>query len=79
MSATEFRIIELFLRHQRRVFSREQIIDLVWSSDRSPGDATVKAHIRSLRLKLEAAGAPKDLIETVYGLGYRLKQQALKY
>ena len=52
LSATEFRIIELFLRHQRRVFSREQIIDLVWSSDRSPGDATVKAHIRSLRFKI---------------------------
>lgn len=72
LSATEFRILELFLRHSRRVFTREQIIDQVWSFDRSPGEATVKAHIRSLRLKLEAVGASPDLIETVYGVGYRL-------
>ena len=40
-----------------------------------PEEATVKAHIRGLRQKLEAAGAPHDLIETVYGLGYRLKEE----
>lgn len=39
---------------------------------RDVGEETVKAHVRNLRAKLSAAGAPPDLIETVYGLGYRL-------
>ena len=74
LSPTEYRLLELFLRHSRRVFSREQIIDHVWSSDEFPGEATVKAHIWGLRQKLQNAGAPPNFIETVYGLGYRLKQ-----
>jgi DNA-binding response OmpR family regulator len=76
LSPTEYRLLELFLRHSRRVFSRDQIIDHVWSSDEFPGEATVKSHIWGLRQKLQTAGAPPDFIETVYGLGYRLKQVA---
>ncbi|HEY9829546.1 MAG TPA: winged helix-turn-helix domain-containing protein, partial [Stenomitos sp.] len=37
---------------------------------------TVKAHVKSLRNKLKTVGAPQDLIETVHGLGYRLKQSS---
>jgi DNA-binding response OmpR family regulator len=75
LSPTEYRLLEFFLRHGRRVFSRAQILEQVWSFDQIPEESTVKAHIRSLRQKLEAAGAPADFIETVYGLGYRLKQK----
>ena len=39
-------------------------------------EETVKSHIKSLRMKLRTVGAPEDLIETVHGLGYRLKQLA---
>jgi DNA-binding response OmpR family regulator len=74
LSPKEYSLLELFMRNERRVFSRAQIIDQLWSFDSTPGEATVKAHIRGLRQKLKAAGAPPDLIETVYGLGYRLKQ-----
>lgn len=74
LSPKEYRLLELFLRHGRRVFSRAQILEHLWSFDRLPEESTVKTHIRSLRQKLEAAGAPTDFIETVYGLGYRLKQ-----
>lgn len=76
LTPKEYRLLELFLRHQRRVFSRSQIIDHLWSFEEPPEEATVKAHMRGLRQKLKAAGAPHDLIETVYGLGYRLKQDA---
>jgi len=62
------------LRHPSRVFSRGQLLEHLWSFDSQPDEATVKAHIRGLRQKLEAVNAPKDVIETVYGLGYRLKQ-----
>jgi DNA-binding response OmpR family regulator len=75
LSPTEYRILEFFLRHGRRVFSRAQILEQLWSFDQIPEESTVKAHIRSLRQKLEVAGAPADFIETVYGLGYRLKQK----
>lgn len=74
LSPKEYSLLEFFLRHGRRVFSRAQILEHLWPFERLPEEATVKAHIRSLRQKLEAAGAPSDLIETVYGLGYRLKQ-----
>ncbi|ASC72042.1 DNA-binding response regulator [Halomicronema hongdechloris C2206] len=74
LSPKEYSLLEFFLRHQRRVFSRAQLLEQLWPFERMPDESTVKAHIRGLRQKLEAAGAPKDLIETVYGLGYRLKQ-----
>jgi DNA-binding response OmpR family regulator len=75
LSPTEYRLLEFFLRHGRRVFSRAQILEQLWSFDQIPEESTVKAHIRSLRQKLESVGAPPDFIETVYGLGYRLKQK----
>jgi DNA-binding response OmpR family regulator len=74
LSPKEYSLLEFFLRNRRRVFSRAQILEHLWSFERLPEEATVKAHIRSLRQKLESVGAPGDLIETVYGLGYRLKQ-----
>jgi DNA-binding response OmpR family regulator len=73
LSPKEYGLLELFMRNGNRIFSRSQIIDHLWTLDQFPEDATIKAHIRSLRQKLKNAGAPEDLIETVYGLGYRLK------
>jgi len=72
---TLHKLLEFFLRNGRRVFSRAQILEHLWSFEQVPEEATVKAHIRGLRQKLEASGAPHDLIETVYGLGYRLKEE----
>jgi DNA-binding response OmpR family regulator len=74
LSPKEYSMLEFFLRNRRRVFSRAQILEHIWPFERLPEEATVKAHIRGLRQKLESVGAPSDLIETVYGLGYRLKQ-----
>lgn len=73
LTPKEYRLLELFLRNGRRVLSRSTILDRVWPADESPQEDTVKAHIKRLRQKLRAVGAPTDLIETVYGLGYRLK------
>jgi DNA-binding response OmpR family regulator len=75
LSPKEYKLLEFFLRNGRRVFSRAQILEHLWPFEQVPEEATVKAHIRGLRQKLEVAGAPHDLIETVYGLGYRLKEQ----
>jgi DNA-binding response OmpR family regulator len=74
LTAKEFRLLELFLRRGNRVLSRSVIIDNLWSSEEIPDEDAVKAHIKRLRNKLKEAGAFDDFIETVYGLGYRLKQ-----
>jgi DNA-binding response OmpR family regulator len=66
--------LELFLRNGRRILSRSIIIEHIWSLENPPEEDTVKAHIKSLRHKLRAVGAPDDLVETVHGVGYRLKQ-----
>ena len=73
LSPKEYSLLELFLRNSRRVFSRSAILDHLWSWENAPGEDTVKAHIKGLRQKFKSVGASSDLIETVYGMGYRLK------
>jgi DNA-binding response OmpR family regulator len=70
----EYCLLELFLRHSRRVFSRSALLEHLWDFASPPEEDTVKVHIKGLRQKLKSVGAPVDLIETVYGIGYRLKQ-----
>lgn len=73
LTPKEYALLELFLRHRQRVFSPGAIIDHLWAAEEIPGEEAVRTHLKGLRHKLKAAGAPPDLIETVYGLGYRLK------
>lgn len=78
LTPKEYALLELFLRNNQRVFSRSAILDQLWTfDDEPPGEDTVKTHIKGLRQKFKAVGAV-DLIETVYGLGYRLNQTYLK-
>ncbi|MBD2308118.1 response regulator [Chroococcidiopsis sp. FACHB-1243] len=74
LTAKEYGILELLLRNTHRIFSQSALLDRVWSFDEPPTENTVRAHIKSLRQKIKKAGAP-DPIETVYGLGYRLKAE----
>lgn len=74
LTPKEYGLLEVLLRNGRRVLSRSVIIEHVWSLEAPPEEYTVKVHIRSLRQKLKTVGAPNDLIETVHGMGYRLKQ-----
>jgi len=73
LTPKEYGLLELFLRHSRRIFSRSAILDHIWSSDEFPGEEAVTTQIKGLRQKLKTAGIKINLIETVYGLGYRLK------
>ncbi|MBC1238518.1 response regulator [Nostoc sp. 2RC] len=74
LTAKEFSLLDLFLRNNQRIFSRSAIVDQLWSAEKDPPEEnTIKSHIKSLRQKLKAAGANYDFIETVYGMGYRLK------
>jgi DNA-binding response OmpR family regulator len=69
----EYALLELFLRNSKRVFSCSAILDHLWSYDGTPGEEAIRTHIKGLRQKLKKAGATPDFIETVYGIGYRLK------
>ena len=72
LTPKEYALLELFLRSGTRVLSRGAIVDRLWAFEDIPGEETVKVHLRSVRQKLKAAGAAPNLIETIYGLGYRL-------
>ncbi|MEH2188849.1 MAG: response regulator transcription factor [Nostoc sp.] len=74
LTPKEFALLELMVSSGRRVLSRAGIIERIWSLDDPPSEETVKSHIKSLRYKLKDVGAADDFIETVHGLGYRLKQ-----
>jgi len=69
----EYTLLELFLRNRERIFSRNTIIDRLWSLDQSPSEAAVTTLIKDLRSRLKSAGITEEVIETVHGLGYRLK------
>jgi diguanylate cyclase (GGDEF)-like protein len=77
LTPKEYAILELLLRNNQRVYSRSAILDQLWGFEDLPGEDTVKAHIKGLRQKLKAVGAT-DVIETIYGLGYRLSRNYLK-
>ena len=68
LSAREFTLAETLLRHPGQVMSREQLLSHVWGYDYDPGSNIVDVYIGYLRKKLGS-----DLIETVRGMGYRLR------
>jgi len=71
LGPTEFRLLKHFLEHPGRVFSREQLLDAVWSHDSDIDARTVDVHIRRLRQAMNAEGRA-DLIRTVRSAGYSL-------
>ncbi|MBE9215097.1 response regulator [Plectonema cf. radiosum LEGE 06105] len=73
LTPKEYSLLELFLRNSRRVFSCGMILEHLWSYEDIPSEEAVRTHIKGLRMKLKAAGAAGNFIETVYGIGYRLK------
>ncbi len=70
LGPTEFRLLQFFMQHPERVFSREQLLDRVWGRNVYIDDRTVDVHIRRLRKALEPHDAA-DLVQTVRGTGYR--------
>jgi two-component system phosphate regulon response regulator PhoB len=71
LGPTEYRLLEFFLRHPDRVYSRAQLLDRVWGGNVYVEERTVDVHIRRLRKALTPHGHDR-LIRTVRGAGYRL-------
>jgi two-component system response regulator MprA len=72
LTATEFELLEHFLRHPRQVLTREQLLEAVWKGE-PDSDNVVAVYVGYLRQKLEEAGEPR-LVHTVRGAGYALKE-----
>lgn len=71
LSPKEFMLLEMFMRHPRRVFSRDQLLERIWGTESISDPKTVDVHIRWLREKLEADPSAPRYIITVRGFGYR--------
>ena len=71
LGPTEFRLLEFFMQHPRRVFSREELLDAVWGPDIHVEPRTVDVHIRRLRKSINGEGE-LDVVRTVRAAGYAL-------
>ncbi|MEW5838668.1 MAG: phosphate regulon transcriptional regulator PhoB [Pseudomonadota bacterium] len=74
MGPTEFRLLEFFMTHPERVYSREQLLDRVWGRNSFVEERTVDVHILRLRKALAPSGY-EAMIQTVRGAGYRLSSR----
>lgn len=75
LTAKEFEVLELFLRHPHQVLTREQVYERVWGYDFGSDSNVLEVYVRALRQKLEAAGAAR-LLHTMRGVGYILREDS---
>ncbi len=73
LTPTEFKLLEMLMRHPGRVFTRGQVLQTLWPDDKAVEDRAVDVHVARLREKMGDSG---KAIETVRGVGYRLKDSA---
>jgi two-component system response regulator BaeR len=71
LTPVEFSLLKTLTSQPGRVFSRDQLMNEMYPDYRIVSDRAVDTHIKNLRKKLTDTGAGKDLVESVYGLGYR--------
>lgn len=71
LTVVEFQLLKVLAARPGRIFSREQLMDAMYRDERIVSDRTVDSHIKKLRRKLEEAAPERELIHSVYGLGYK--------
>ncbi|WP_423800820.1 response regulator transcription factor [Neobacillus sp. SAB-20_R2A] len=74
LTAKQFQIFTYLLRHPNQILTKEQIYEAVWETPYIAGDKTLMVHIRHLREKIEENPSQPQIIETIRGIGYRVKQ-----
>jgi len=74
LTGKEFQLLAYFLRHPNQVLTKEQLYEAVWGEPFVGADNTLMVHIRHLREKLERDPGNPSIIQTIRGLGYRLKR-----
>jgi two-component system, OmpR family, response regulator QseB len=73
LTPKEYIILDYLLRHPHEVITKSALLDKLWEFDRLSGAETIKTHLTNLRRKFKEVGCKIDPIETVYGMGYRLR------
>ena len=76
LTSTEFKLLEFFLAHAGRAFSREQLLDEVWGREHFVTPRTVDVHVRRLREQIEEQPEEPRFLTTVRGFGYRFEESA---
>ncbi|MED1563571.1 XRE family transcriptional regulator [Alkalihalobacillus alcalophilus ATCC 27647 = CGMCC 1.3604] len=72
LTKKEFALLQLFLSHPNKVYTRENLISSVWNNELNIEDRTVDSHVRNLRDKLRQANVPVEkYLKTVWGIGYK--------
>ena len=74
LSPVEFALLSRLAANPGRVFSRDQLMSAIYSDYRIVSDRTVDTHVKNLRHKLTGAAPGTELVESVYGVGYRLAE-----
>jgi two-component system phosphate regulon response regulator PhoB len=78
MGPTEFRLLQFFMSHPERAYTRSQLLDQVWGANVYVEERTIDVHIRRLRKALQApSGDYSNLIQTVRGTGYRFSSRGI--
>lgn len=72
LTPKEYIILELLLRQPEKIWNAQRLLDQGWNSLEAPGTETIRVHIKEVRRKLLAAGAPEDFIKTLHGVGYQI-------
>ncbi len=75
LTAKEFDLLEQFARHPGRVYTRAQLLDLIWGYGHANYEHTVNSHINRLRAKIEADPAQPKYVVTVWGVGYKFNDR----
>lgn len=73
LTRVEFRLLQALARIPGRVYSRDQLLDCLYSDHRLVTDRTVDSHVKNLRRKLHAAYPDHELVRSVYGVGYKIE------
>ena len=76
LTSTEFNLLEFFLTHPRRAYSRDQLLEAVWGEQRFVTPRTVDVHVRRLREQIEEQPEAPRYLTTVRGYGYRFEDAA---
>jgi DNA-binding response OmpR family regulator len=74
LTGKQYHLFQYFLRHLNRILTKEQLYEGVWGEPYIEGDKTLMVHIRHLREKLERDPANPTIIETIRGIGYRVRK-----
>ncbi len=75
LSAVEFHLLKILVDKPGRIFSRDQLMDNIYTDRRIVCDRTIDSHIKKLRKKIAAAAPDLDIIRSVYGVGYKYEMQ----